>query len=206
MLPPEIIGTTPTQPGIPATPPSAPRVADAWLWPIRKRVTTTVFCDKNYHAGVYGAEVQGFWHTGIDLNVGGTSGNGDAGMPVFACANGRVEYVAYRTAGGTWGPMVVLSHKLPNGQTVWTRYAHLGNVRPKLGDLVTKGQQIAEIGLPTKWGAKFPAHLHFDVLTRRPPPVGNLTHWPKRGGPITEVTSSYTDPTAFLNARKAGEP
>lgn len=206
LLPPEIIGgpEVPAAPGTSAAPAPQARLADSWVWPIRNHYTTVDFLDVKYHAGLYGADVQGFWHTGIDLNVGGTSGNGDAGKPVYACATGRVEYVAVRTAGGTWGPMVVLSHTLPGGKVRYTRYAHLGNVKVSIGQFVAKGQQIAEIGLPSVWG--FPrmyAHLHFDVMHTRP---FRLTHWPTRNAPQSEVTAIYQDADAFLRAMKAGEP
>ncbi len=203
MLPPELLGSDKP------LPPEKNRVADRWVWPVQKNYITVTFCDPKYHDGTYGKDLKGFWHTGIDLNVGGTTGNGDAGKPVFAAANGIVAYVAYKMAGGagsTWGPMVVLQHDMPDGSTRYTRYAHLQNVKPKLGDFVSCETQIAEIGLPSKWGQKFLAHLHFNVMTRRPPPLGKLTHWPKRDGPITEVTSSYQDGATFLRAMKAKEP
>lgn len=205
LLPPEIIGG-PVLPSAPtgATPPTQQgRLATRFVWPLKGHVISTTFCDPKYHAGLYGAALRGYWHTGLDLNVAGTSGNGDAGSPVKAIANGVVEYVAYRTAGGSWGPMVVIRHELPDGKIRWSRYAHLGRVTPKIGDFVKCDQQIAVIGLPSAWGASFPAHLHFDVMHTRP---FRLTHWPQRDGPISEVTGIYQDPAVFLKAMNAGEP
>lgn len=212
LLPPELLGGSTPNPATPANPtPNKPKLADSWVWPIRAHVQTTDFLDQKYHSGEYGAAVKGFWHTGIDLNVLGTSGNGDVGMPVFAAANGRVECVAVRTAGGTWGPVVVISHTLPNGRVILTRCAHLQNVKVSIGDIVTKGQKIAEIGLPANWisnaASRFPGHLHFDVFHTRPaPPFSPMSYWPHRNGPQSEVTKYLQDPAAFLRAMKAGEP
>ena len=207
LLPPEVIGSTPifTAPGNQIGPPLP---ATSWVWPVKNRYQTVDFLDKNYHDGVYGADVKGFWHTGIDLNVRGTTGNGDAGLPVKAIANGRVEYVAFRNAGGTWGPMVVISHTLPNGKVKYSRYAHLQNVSVKVGQFVTRNQQIAQIGLPSAWGVKFLAHLHFDILHTRTP---IWTWWPKRDTPTTPVskatvTAYFEDAAAFLRSVGAGEP
>lgn len=161
---------------------------------------TTTFLDPVYHS----TYLPGYWHTGIDLNNRNTSGNGDRGYGVYAVADGVVKYVAYKNAGGTWGPLVVVQHKLPDGKAVWSRYAHLQNVKVSLGQQVKMGQRIAEIGLPTAWGVKnWTAHLHFDIMHTWPGAAG---WWPHKDGPQSEVTRYCLDPNAFLRARGAGEP
>lgn len=180
----------------PSNPPAT--VAGKWVWPIKARRMTTTFLDPDYRA------TRKYWHTGIDLNNRTTSGNGDAGYRVYAVADGVVKYVAHRNAGGTWGPLVVIEHKLPDGKIVWSRYAHLQNIGVSQGQQVKAGQRIAQIGLPTTWGVKdWTAHLHFDILHTWP---GTAGWWPHIHGPQTEVTRYCLDPDAYLRARGAGEP
>lgn len=189
--------TPPTPTPKPAPPKPVVPPAVKFVWPIDRPIQTTDFCDQKYHDGEYGTKVKGFWHTGIDLNVGGLYGNQDAGKPVRAVAAGKAVYCAYRTAGGDWGPVVVIEHRLANGTLFWTRYAHLGNVTVKVGEIVQAGQQIAVIGLPSNWGVNMFAHLHFDWMRVRPP---TWSHWPKRDGPKSEVTGIYDDPERKLKA------
>lgn len=189
----------------PINEPKDPRdkIASRWVRPIKNPRVDTVFCDYAYWSGQYGAALKGYWHTGIDLNNASTSGNQDVGYGVYACSNGIVEYVAYRNAGGSWGPMVVIKHVLSSGRTVWTRYAHLQNVKVKRGEYVKTAQRIGEIGLPKRWGQSFPGHLHFDVIKKRLP---RYSHWPRRHGAKYEVTKYYENPLTFLVSVKADNP
>jgi len=160
-----------TQGAVPVLPsdPTPAQPSSRVVWPIRAGGTgnhglSVTFLDPKYYDGSYGSAVKGYWHTGIDLNGPG-AGNADVGVPVYAVADGIVEYAG--VGGGTWGQIVMLKHVLPGGKVRWTRYGHIVPV-VKTGDTVRAGQMIARIGRPSDWGADFTAHVHFDVMHTRP--------------------------------------
>lgn len=139
----------------------------------------------------YYTAVGAAYHTGADLNNNSPNWDADANAPVYAPADGVVTFSA--AASGTWGYLIVIRHDpLPNGQSVWTRYAHANNALVRAGDRVERGQHICNIG---NAGGLVPYHLHFDVaitniLEQRP------AHWP--GLNLQEVYRHYTDPKKFI--------
>jgi murein DD-endopeptidase MepM/ murein hydrolase activator NlpD len=86
-------------------------------------------------------------HTGLDFPA-------DVGAPIVAAAGGVVL-----TAGPhpQYGQMVELDH----GNGLVTRYAHTSRMLVKVGDLIRRGQTIAEVG---NTGRSTGPHLHFEVL------------------------------------------
>ena len=100
-------------------------------------------------------------HTGLDFPA-------DTGTPIFAAAGGVVvvqdEHHAY-------GNMIEVDH----GNKLMTRYAHASRVFVKKGDIIKRGQKIAEVG---STGRSTGPHLHFEV-------------W---------VAGVVQDPRRFLNA------
>ena len=115
-------------------------------------------------------------HTGLDFPA-------DTGTPIYAAAGGVVvvqdEHHAY-------GNMIEVDH----GNQLITRYAHASRVFVKKGDIIKRGQKIAEVG---STGRSTGPHLHFEV-------------W---------VAGVVQDPRRFLNAgenlaaaelRNAGKP
>lgn len=115
-------------------------------------------CDEDYY------RKHKAWHTGEDWNgVGG--GDTDEGHPVYAVADGRVEAAGVY---GTWGNIVVLEHRLPEGRQVWSQYAHLGEMHVRVGDVVRRGQQIGTIGhmRDASGGDTGPAHAHVELRQR----------------------------------------
>jgi murein DD-endopeptidase MepM/ murein hydrolase activator NlpD len=88
-------------------------------------------------------------HTGMDFVA-------DTGTPILAAAGGVVvtqePHVAY-------GNMIEIDH----GKDLVTRYGHASNVMVKKGDLIRRGQKIAEVG---NTGRSTGPHLHFEVLVR----------------------------------------
>lgn len=100
-------------------------------------------------------------HTGLDFSA-------TTGTPIQSAAGGVVVTQEYHSQ---YGNMVEVDH----GNDLISRYAHASKVYVKKGDLVRRGQKIAEVGTS---GRSTGAHLHFEVL------VG--------GGP--------QDPQKFLNA------
>ena len=86
-------------------------------------------------------------HEGIDIA-------GQGGAPIVAAADGRVIHSEW-TAGA--GHMVIVEHD--NGLT--TVYAHNSRNHVSVGDVVSRGQHIADVGStgPTRFD-----HVHFEVL------------------------------------------
>ncbi|MBN2490124.1 MAG: peptidoglycan DD-metalloendopeptidase family protein [Planctomycetes bacterium] len=93
------------------------------------------------------------------------------GASVFAVADGLVRMV--QGAGGNWGFLVLVEHRLESGDYFCSLYGHLGwDILVKPGDIVSKGQKIATVGLSCSVeNGGYGAHLHFGIADspfRRP--------------------------------------
>ena len=88
-------------------------------------------------------------HTGLDFPASN-------GTPILAAAGGVVVAQEYHPA---YGNMVEIDH----GNDLVTRYAHASKVLIKKGDLIKRGQKIAEVG---STGRSTGSHLHFEVLVQ----------------------------------------
>lgn len=91
-------------------------------------------------------------HTGLDFQA-------DTGTPILAAAGGVVVAQEFHPE---YGNMVEIDH----GNDLVTRYAHASKVFVKKGDLIRRGQEIAEVGTT---GRSTGAHLHFEVLVQGVP-------------------------------------
>ena len=100
-------------------------------------------------------------HTGLDFAA-------DTGTFIVAAAGGIVVTQEYQLA---YGNVLEVDH----GNNLVTRYAHASRTLVKKGDLVRRGQKIAEVG---STGRSTGPHLHFEVL----------------------VDGTYQDPQKFLRA------
>lgn len=140
-----------------------------------------------------------FIHMAEDWNFG--SGDADVGQPVYAVANGTVEYVGSPT--GWNGEFVVIRHDLPPGITapsgasrVYSISAHLANSRVAVGQKVQIGDQIAEIGRPVGMSP----HLHFEMRDR-------WTAGAFDNGYATSINAAgvrgWFDPSAFISSLRA---
>lgn len=90
------------------------------------------------------------YHTGVDFAV-------PTGTPIFAAKDGKVlEAKTKVTWGGSYGTAIVIDH----GDGFRAIYAHLSKLEVKVGQQVTKGQQI---GLSGNTGNSTGPHLHFEV-------------------------------------------
>jgi murein DD-endopeptidase MepM/ murein hydrolase activator NlpD len=91
-------------------------------------------------------------HTGLDFQA-------DPGTPILAAAGGVVVAQEVHPA---YGNMVEIDH----GNNLITRYAHASRVWVKIGDLVKRGQKIADVGTT---GRSTGPHLHFEVMVQGVP-------------------------------------
>lgn len=94
----------------------------------------------------YGTRSRGF-HSGIDIQAK----TGDA---VYAAAGGKVVLSSWYYG---YGNCIVVDH----GNGMKTRYAHLSAYNCKVGDTVSRGQQIGRSG---NTGNSTGPHLHFEVI------------------------------------------
>jgi len=86
-------------------------------------------------------------HTGLDFPA-------PAGTAILASAGGVVIYSGFRS---DYGRQVEIDH----GNGLVTRYSHARRLLVKVGDVVTPGQRVAEVG---NSGRSTGPHLHFEVL------------------------------------------
>ena len=91
-------------------------------------------------------------HAGVDFAA-------PIGTPIYAAAGG---VVASAEQHPVFGNMVELDH----GSDLSTLYAHASRLHVKPGDIVKKGQKIAEVG---STGRSTGPHLHFEVHVKGQP-------------------------------------
>jgi len=91
-------------------------------------------------------------HTGLDFQAG-------TGTAILAAAGGVVVAQENHPA---YGNMVEIDH----GNHLLTRYAHASKVWVRKGDLIKRGQKIAEVGTT---GRSTGPHLHFEVMVQGVP-------------------------------------
>lgn len=135
------------------------------------------------------------YHTGADLNLNYPHFNLDKGKPVYAISDGIVTRSEIVPAPSTWRGLIVIRHNpLPDGTPVYSRYGHVENITVQAGDAVTRGQQIATVGLFGPPEAQN-YHLHFDIscttLLENDP-----RNWP--GLDINFLKTHYVDPKKFI--------
>ena len=92
------------------------------------------------------------YHEGIDVIA-------EQGTPFYAAAGGVVVYADFHPQ---YGNMIEIDH----GNDLITRYAHASKLLVKVGDLVTPGVKIGEVG---STGRATGTHLHFEVRQRGVP-------------------------------------
>ena len=123
-------------------------------------------------------------HTGLDFPAA-------TGSDILAAAGGVVVTQEFHPA---YGNMVEVDH----GNQVITRYAHTSRVLVKRGDVVRRGQKIAEVGTS---GRSTGPHLHFEVW------VKGVWQDPRKflaaGDAATRAQNSPGKPTAGADAARA---
>ncbi len=134
------------------------------------------------------------WHTGEDWNASRRPrGDVDLGDPIYAVANGVVTVADYFVP--SWGNVILMEHTLPDGDKIWSQYAHCDKMVVKEGDKVRRGQKIGTIGKGA--GKRWPAHLHFEIRLADVKP--NAWGWTR-----SQVVQRYARPTQFIKANRPG--
>jgi murein DD-endopeptidase MepM/ murein hydrolase activator NlpD len=91
-------------------------------------------------------------HTGLDFPA-------EPGTPIYSAAGGVVVAQEFHFQ---YGNMIEIDH----GNDLISRYAHSSRTFVKKGDLIKRGQKIAEVG---NSGRSTGPHLHFEVLVQGVP-------------------------------------
>lgn len=132
------------------------------------------------------------WHTGEDWNaVRPPRGDVDLGDPIYAVANGVVKVADYFVP--SWGNVLLIEHRLPDGRQVWSQYAHCREMLVKVEQEVVRGDKIGTIGKGA--GNRYPAHLHFEIRLSDLKP--NAWGWSR-----ARVLQYYAHPTNFIKANR----
>ncbi|MBC3872388.1 M23 family metallopeptidase [Undibacterium flavidum] len=116
-----------------------------------KLLPTIVPVNVGYNASTFGRRLDPFsgrtaFHEGLDFSA-------PNGTPIVAAAGGVVVAAEYHPE---FGNMLEIDH----GGDMMTRYAHASKLFAKVGDIVKRGQHVANIG---STGRSTGAHLHFEV-------------------------------------------
>ncbi len=85
-------------------------------------------------------------HSGADFA-------GPYGMPVYTTASGTITFAGWQSG---YGRLVKVKHDFG----METRYAHLAKIRVSVGDRVSRGDQIGDMG---NSGRSTGTHLHYEV-------------------------------------------
>ena len=111
----------------------------------------------SYNASSFGWRLDPFsgrsaFHEGLDFAA-------PSGTPIVAAAGGVVIASEYHHQ---YGNMLEIDH----GNQLVTRYAHASRLLAQVGDIVRRGQHVADLG---STGRSTGPHLHFEVLLKGAP-------------------------------------
>lgn len=111
------------------------------------------------------------FHQGVDIA-------NSVGTNVVSAAHG---FVSFAGSMGGYGNVVIVTHSI-NGQTHATVYAHLNAIGVSLGQAVSQGQSVGQMG---NTGRSFGSHLHFEIHV----------------GPWNGSRSNAVNPESFVSLR-----
>lgn len=120
----------------------------------RNFLPTTLPVDVQWNASAFGWRVDPF--TGLRAMHEGVDFPAATGTPIMAAATGVVVSAERHPE---YGNVVEIDH----GNEMSTRYAHASKLLVKVGDMVKRGQHIADVG---STGRSTGPHLHFEVRFR----------------------------------------
>jgi hypothetical protein len=138
-------------------------------------------------------------HSGVDYKV-------PVGASISASASGTVVRASYHP---DYGNVIVIDHGTigPNGERIYTLYAHLNDMNVKLGDTVSEGQSIGSSGgalNDPRRGRSTGPHLHFEVIQS---PDGKPLPWRPTGPMGVPGKKHRLDPKGlFPDAREEISP
>lgn len=126
------------------------------------KMTWPVPYENTYISAGYPTYPSGGAHWGIDIVVRDSDGtNISNGKTICAAQGGEVIYASPNDGGNnSFGNYLIIDH----GDGVMTLYAHCKRIVVSKGDIVKKGQKVAEIGLT---GNTTGYHLHFEVRIKQ---------------------------------------
>ncbi len=124
-------------------------------------------------------------HDGLDL------ANHASGAEVRAVAPGLV--VCARKHSNGWGNMVVLAHRMPGGDILFSLFAHMlpGSITVKEGEIVALGQHLGRVG---RTGHATGPHLHLEFR--------EITQAIQQPLAIAWERASIVDPLRILSAMR----
>lgn len=126
-------------------------------------------------------------HAGVDFAA-------PAGTPIFAAAGGVVISAELHPV---YGNAVTIDH----GNDLATLYAHASKLVVKVGDIVKRGQKVAEVG---STGRSTGPHLHFEVhLKGVPQNPSKFLAQQKGNSPLAGLGGATEKPAAKPVRRKA---
>jgi len=120
----------------------------------KNQLPSTLPVNVQWNASAFGWRLDPFtgqraMHEGVDFPA-------EVGTPVVAAASGVVLSVERHP---DYGNVIEIDH----GNDMTTRYAHASAIFARVGDVVRRGQKIAEVG---STGRSTGPHLHFEVRFR----------------------------------------
>ena len=118
-------------------------VTDGYIWPLAVRGTITSHFGKRT-APTAGAST---YHKGTDIAA-------PEGPAIYAVADGTVTTATYSSSAGNY---VMINH----GNGVYTAYMHASKLHCEVGDTVSQGDTIAEVG---STGVSTGPHLHISFI------------------------------------------
>lgn len=131
-----------------------------WAWPTASGYTIT----SNYAYRIHPIRRTRQLHPALDI-----AGTG-YGSPIYASNNG----VVYSTScDASYGICAIINHN--NGY--YTLYAHMSRRHVKVGQVVSKGQRIGDMGMT---GSATGPHLHYELWIGGPPWKGGTNINPHR--------------------------
>ena len=147
--------------------------------------------------GGRGGTGSGAWlHRSIDFYV-------KPGEPLLAAADGEVVMLNKYVGAECFGRVLTIKH----GPSLYSTYAHIGEIMVKVGDKVKRGQIISESGkaIRTECGGGL-EHLDFSISNMGPPPCESCEILGKiLEGQVIGNSQSVQNPHLFWSGGK-GKP